>query len=356
VPEPERPRVPGAVPAQLVTVTRVGMRRFRGLEAVGGHDGDRGNAPGPRGLRDAVGSRGRAGRDVFPELLDPPEPTPARLRPAETPRHLGRTGSTRRPVLLAAAGALLVAVAIAKPWAWSPGGPPAVAGAPATSPASPAAYPSAGDGAIARRSAGGGITGFVGMGAPWDGPSGQWSGGADWRRMSLGGTADPLSCMMPAGWRLVVDEMDAGGPTASSPRVPSRSWLPALPKPAAGPSDSRVPFVRVASRGVTAMGVCAASHALAGREVTVWRLVAANPVAGPSPRAVVVARLPVPDRAEGVISLPVLGDGECGSSPLTDGCVYLPAWPAGRYVLQIGNPGTGTTEGWMGLEVVRTAP
>ncbi len=341
MPEPEHPRVPGAVPAQHVTVTHVGMRRFRGLEAGARHD--------------------RAGGDPLSEAIDPSESPPARLRAGETRRHAGRTGGSRQPLLLTTAAALLVALAIAKPWAWRTAGSPAVGGAAATSPvasaaASPAAaYPSAGDGAIAWRPSGNGITGFVGMGAPWDGSAGQRSGGADWWRMTLGGTADPLSCMTPAGWRLVVDEIDVG-PTASSPRVPSRSWLPALPKRATGPSDPRVPFVQVASRRVTAMGVCATAPALGGREVTIWRLVAANPVAGPSPRAAVVARLPVPADADGVISLPVLGGSACGSSPLTDGCLHLPAWPAGRYVLQISNSGTGATEGWMGLDVVRTAP
>ena len=342
MPEPEHPRVPEAVPAQPVTVTRVGMRRFRGLEAVGGHG------------RTVAGGR--------PEPLDPPEPTPAPPPAGETRQHAGRTGSSRQPVLLVAAAALLVTLAIAKPWAWNTRGSTPVTGAAATSPAaSPAAspagaHPLAGDGVVAWRPAGGGITGFVGMGAPWNGSADQSSGGADWWRMTLGGTADPLSCMTPAGWRLVVDELDAAGPTSSAPRVSSRSWLPTLPERATGPSDPSVPFVQVASTAVTAMGVCDAAPALRGRDVTIWRLVAANPVAGPSPRAIVVARLPVPADADGVISLPVLGDRECGSTPLTNGCLYLPAWPAGRYVLQISNTGTGATEGWMGLEVVRTAP
>ena len=318
------------------------MRRFRGLEAAGSH--------------------GRTGGGTLPEPLALTEPAPVRLRAGESRRHVGRTGGSRQPVLLAAAAALLVALAIAKPWAWSTRGSASVAGAAAASPAvSAAASPaganaSAGDGVIAWRPGAGGITGSVGMGAPWDGSRGRSGGGADWWRMTLGATADPLSCMTPAGWRLVVDELDAVGPTASSHRVSSRSWLPVLPERATGPSDPTVPFVQVASREVTAMGVCAAASALRGRDVTIWRLVSSTPVAGTSPRAMVVARLPVPADADGVISLPVLGDSECGSSPLADGCLYLPAWPAGRYVLQIGDAGTGATEGWMGLEVVRTAP
>jgi hypothetical protein len=338
VAEPEHPRVPVAIPAKLVTGTRVGMRRFRGLEGVAVHDRTTGGPP--------------------REPLDPLEPVPDRIRAGETRQHAGRTGSSRQPALLAAAAALLVALAIAKPWTGRVHGSTAAAGTPATSPAaSPArAYPSAGDGAIAWRPAGGGITGSVGIGAPWDGAAGQWSGGAHWGPMTLGGTADPLSCMTPAGWRLVVDELDDPGSTAPSPRVSSRSWLPAVPVPAASPSDPGVPFVQVASREITALGVCAAKPALRGRAVTIWRLVPSNPAAGPSPRAIIVARLPVPADADGVISLPVLGGDGCRSNPVADGCLHLPAWPPGRYVLQIGNTGTGATEGWMGLEVVRPAP
>ncbi len=121
MPDPADLHGPDAVAAQPVTVTRLGARRFRGFErreqAARGHPDDAAIDPleawaaptesplAGGGLADLVSSLAASAAAGS----DDRRPLAARL-------HVGRTSTSRQPLVVTIVAAVLILVAIVKPW------------------------------------------------------------------------------------------------------------------------------------------------------------------------------------------------------------------------------------------------
>ncbi len=381
---------PEAVPAQPVTVTHVGARRYRGLEArARGASARAGeetallfDTDDPGGQVSVTGVSRTIERRTGPAT---PRPTSGGNVERGTLLQIGRTPTSRRPILLAVAGAVLVAVALVKPWAWL--SPATAAGAgpsaspspvevalapPGTSPG-PSPIPASGGDAGSAASRGGWpppsgsdprfLPGFApgndgdgdgGSVPSLEGPAASLSPISLERgprtAAAISATPDPVTCLLTSGWRIIVDQAN---PAAMPGPGTSRTWVPTSLAQAAGPTDRSILFAHVDATAASAVGVCAGPGAVGGRSVTIWRLVSSNPSLGGATRAVVVTQMRVPAEADGVLFAPVSGAGTCTPPVSEYGCPPLDAWPAGRYVLQVTDVQTGLTEGWLGLELAR---
>jgi hypothetical protein len=125
--------------------------------------------------------------------------------------------------------------------------------------------------------------------------------------------------------------------------------------PATGPLDPSIPFTRLVSPAVTALGFCAP----AGRTATGASLRAVAWSAGRGRPARIIAAgwpegaaMPYPGAAGAVVPSP---------RPASSAGVVTPvmspgpaSWPAGRYVLQLTRGGGGAT--WLGLEIASPGP
>jgi len=208
----------------------------------------------------------------------------------------------RRPVLLA--GIVVVAIlalAVLKPW----GGEPSRAVGPDEAPAGPGRVATASPGRAATPAAT-----QPGFGAP-------------------GG-----QCYAGAGWRVFAIETDTGRS--------QRAWLSIEPIQATSPQDTAVPFVRIVTDRLLALGFCVGS----GPE-------------GPGPLVGARAWALAPEgRAAQVALAPLV---EYMPRPPSLGAVYRPpagspgaasaAWTPGRYVFAVRQGPPGGREWWFGVDV-----
>jgi hypothetical protein len=249
-------------------------------------------------------------------------------------------GSKRRTAVSISVAVILVAAAVAKPWAGPATRPNA--GAPIVGPASGAAAAAA---VRAAQSSGDPGAGQASVARPLDeGTSGPSAGGSTTNRPAQAapccttpGAAVLVEeggmpiCYAPDGWRVVADEEASG--------VRSRIWIPVAARVAAGPADPGVPLAHLVASRVTALGFCAPVDAVpvVARTAILWSdLPAAAPAAN---RYVPVAALRAAPRADGA-----LADATPGRA----------AWPPGRYVVEVLNGARGVDAAWFGL--VLTAP
>ncbi|MCJ7710085.1 MAG: hypothetical protein MUQ32_04560 [Chloroflexi bacterium] len=139
------------------------------------------------------------------------------------------------------------------------------------------------------------------------------------------------TCGAPSGWRAATLQTWAGRSS------PIRSWMAIEPVEASGPLDSRIPFARVWTDRVVALGYCAPPAAEQRPPLTavasLWLLTAAGPT-------MVDRRLLEPSSPNALGAL-----WQPGPDVASDG-----AWPPGRYVVEIDSP-TGTFRRWLGIQV-----
>jgi hypothetical protein len=258
-------------------------------------------------------SPGRPGQRRPPGGLTPDEADEARLAPGEQARvdeavvRVARRG--RGPTIAAAlvVGAFLVG--LVRPWDWFTGGT-------ATAPAP------AGVVAEADRAAPSPYAGVAGVPSP-----------------ARPGDPEPEpaapTCAYPTAWRTATIQMWAG--------VRARVWTAAEAVAATGADDPSIPFNRVASDAVEAIGWCAPvtgpDRPPLTAEATLFRLV------GGVATEVVVDRLePVARDALGELWRPQEQAG--GRRPL---------WAPGRYVIRLTAP-SGGYERYLGMQVGLTEP
>lgn len=210
-------------------------------------------------------------------------------------------GGDRGLLLGAIAVAAILALAVLKPWA-DPGYPSRAteADAPSAGPAGVAALP----GAAATPSAT--LPG-------WNAPGGQCFVANDWRVFSI---------EMSTGRRL-------------------RHWLVVEPRAAGSPRDPAVPFVRIVTDNLLALGFCAAFRPTARRVASVeaWAVPAfAAPV---SVDLDPLAAWTPTDPDEGRMFLPPTGFGAAAG-----------AWTPGRYVFVVRHGPAPADAAWYGVEIV----
>ena len=230
-------------------------------------------------------------------------------------------GGSRRLAILVALAAVLVAAAVAKPWA----------GPARSSPESATSLRIAAPGPPVAVNPGPPVA--VNLGA-LPGVNGATPG----RPCCLTGAAAGLVeadgmpiCYTPDGWRVVADTEENG--------TRSRIWLPVDAVAAGRPGDPEVPVARLTARRIVALGFCAPAGGppAAARTAILWSDLPAAASAGS--RYVRVASLRAAAQAGGA---------------LADAAPGRATWPPGRYMVQVldGAPGTGSA--WFGL--VLTAP
>lgn len=275
--------------------------------------------------------------------MDPSPPT----KRSAAPVRLTPVGETeRRGGLWLAAAAVLVALAVIKPWvalsSSSASGDPSEPAAVATN-APPGAGAAAADAALPTRSA-----------APLP--------------------ADALRCLQPDGWRLVTFEQ--------APGRTERSWIVVAPATAAGPLDPAIPATTLVSSTMLGLGLCAPASGpgsgpwtlVAPRITAIWRL---GQAAGPSQLKMVpldpLVSAGIPSGTASIAAAPDAYDGQADPNVggrlailygpprapdlLPAGASLVPAadWPAGRYLFSIALPGS-TTLLWLGLDLQAGQP
>ena len=245
-----------------------------------------------------------------------------------SPVPVAKVGARSRAVPVGIAlAALLLALAVVKPWGAGAGGigeRAGRAGPPARTP-TPAVGP-----------------GPVGTLPPGIAPAGAWA------CCSTSGPTAPLVvggmpvCYAPDGWEVVADVPEA--------RFRSRTWIPVTTTAATGPADPRIRYARLVAGRVTALGFCAPSDtAPSGRlNATLW----ASGTSGPSTSA---------DRSAGTGGpgyrpVATLGGAAAELGAIVSPAAGSPGWPPGRYVLDVrtGPPADGAL--WFGLEVAAPGP
>lgn len=147
-----------------------------------------------------------------------------------------------------------------------------------------------------------------------------------------------VSCGSQDGWRATTVQQ------WPDRVLPVRSWIAIVPTEATGPADPAIPLAPVAANRVTAIGYCAPLEAQlqppAGASATLWTLAPDGAM-----RLTPVGLDPVSLVRQGVLWLPA---PELASVPREGGPA---AWPAGRYVIEIADPGRGFDR-WLGIEIV----
>ena len=155
---------------------------------------------------------------------------------------------------------------------------------------------------------------------------------------SEGPAARHVSCGSPDGWRATTVQQ------WPDRVLPVRSWIAILPTEATGPADPAIPLAPVAANRVTAIGYCAPLEAQlqppAGANATLWTLAPVGPL-----RLTAVGLDPVTLFRQGTLWLPA---PELAAMPREGGPA---AWPPGRYVIEIADPGR-TFVRWLGIEIV----
>ena len=138
-------------------------------------------------------------------------------------------------------------------------------------------------------------------------------------------------CYTPDGWRVVADTEENG--------ARSRIWLPVDAVAAGRPGDPGVPIARLTATRIVALGFCAPAGGSpsVARTAILWSDLAAADSAGG--RYVRVAALRSAAHADGA---------------LADAAPGRAAWPPGRYLVQVLDGARGTGAAWFGL--VLTAP
>ena len=222
-------------------------------------------------------------------------------------------GGSRRLAILVALATVLVAAAVAKPWAGPAQSSPKLA--------------------TSVRVAAPGLPVVVNFGPP-QGVNGATSGRPCCLTGQVAGLVEadrmPI-CYTPDGWRVVADTEENG--------ARSRIWLPVDAVAAGRPGDPGVPMARLTATRIVALGFCAPAGGppAVARTAILWSDLPAEASAGD--RYVRVAALRSPAHADGA---------------LADAAPGRAAWPPGRYVVQVLNGARGTGAAWFGL--VLTAP
>lgn len=229
------------------------------------------------------------------------EPSQGR-KPTEAQLVMPR-GGNRGLQLGTIAVAAILALAVLKPWA-EPGHP---AGAveedtPSARPAGVAAFP---------------VPAAIPSAKPpgWDAPGGQCFVGDDWSVFAI---------EMRSGRRL-------------------RHWLAVEPRAAGGPGDPAVPFVRIVTDKLLALGFCVGPGSDGtGRSVAAraWALAAGSP-ARPVALSPLVAQMPREPNLGAVYRPPTATRGTAGAG-----------WAPGRYVFSVRQGPAERDERWFGVEVV----
>jgi len=217
--------------------------------------------------------------------------------------HLVRPrGDNRRLLLGATVTAAILALAVLKPWS--------------------------GPGEVSRA---------TGLDAPAPGPAGAASPGP-----AATPTATPPGYDAPGGqcypgtdWRLFAIEANAGRP--------QRHWLSIEPSVAGTPGDPTVPFVRIVTDRVLALGFCVGSGPAGPGslvEARAWAL-------APGGAAFPVALTPLVEymprqRSLGAVYRPPPASGRASSA----------GWSPGRYVFAVRHGPAQGDERWFGVEVV----
>ncbi len=223
-------------------------------------------------------------------------------------------GGSRRLAILVALAAVLVAAAVAKPWAGPAGSSPELA-TPLLRVAAPGPRVAVNPG-------------------PLPGVSGATPGRPC---CHTGAPAGPVEadgmpiCYTPDGWRVVADTEENG--------TRSRIWLPVDAVAAGRPGDPEVPVARLTATRIVALGFCAPAGGppVGARTAILWSDLPAAASAGN--RYVRVAALRAAAQAGGA---------------LADAAPGRATWPPGRYVVQVPDGAPGTGSAWFGL--VLTAP
>ncbi len=147
-----------------------------------------------------------------------------------------------------------------------------------------------------------------------------------------------VSCGSPDGWRATTIQR------WPDRVLPVRSWIAIDPVKATGPADPLIPLAPVAANLVTAIGYCAPLAARlqppAESTASLWTLTPTVPL-----RLTAIGLDPVSLFRQGVLWRPA---PELDAVPREGGDA---AWPPGRYVIQIADPG-GTFQQWLGIEIL----
>jgi hypothetical protein len=246
------------------------------------------------------------------------------MDPSGSPQLTRIAGPGRGPGLAAAAAAVLLVLAILKPW--------------------------------------GAIPGFDAPGAP-DGAGGQGGrpaplpGGAQ-PLPSPSPSEDPLAdlerhCPQPSGWRVFAHEHWSGGIV--------RSWKSLSPvREASGPLDPTIPLVPVTSQQVPLLGYCAPwrgpDEPPSDATLTVWRLTPDDRTGTLVPEPLRLERaLPLQATSLGALYEPPAAAAGTGyGPPLSRGPRASSSWPAGTYIFELAD-GAGFQR-WWGVQVSITPP
>lgn len=147
------------------------------------------------------------------------------------------------------------------------------------------------------------------------------------------------TCFGTLDWELVTDGRFLGRP--------SRTWIPVDASVAQDPLDPSIPILRVTSSSVLAMGFCApvSTSALSGGSwgATLWRLGSSGSSRDRTFRP--VARLTGASEDRGAVASP--------PSTVRGGASE---WPPGTYVLEVHDGMSSHAETWFGVELRAPTP
>jgi len=227
--------------------------------------------------------------------------------------------------------AVLLALAIAKPWQWTANG----SGRPIDGTAGQSGIGAASNGA------GSGTSGASGApAAPSAGPGAGTAASSGRSSLPLPGasligtkTADP-ACFSTPAWRVTT--------VVGHVSHTVRTWYETLPAMGPAPGAAAIPFTSVYGNDVWALGFCAPVEPGGLQPVT---LVEARRLgsAGTVPIALVRLAAPSPvDPDRGSLYAPP--PGTSGARPA--------AWPAGRIVFHVRSGDLAETDAWFGVEII----
>ena len=248
-------------------------------------------------------------------------------------------GNSRRMVILVALAAVLVAAAVAKPWAGpisrGAAGAAALGIGTATGPGGQLLAAAADTGRTAFAPAGATPARASVPGPPVgvDGAARSSSCCAIVAAADLVEANGMPICYTPDGWRVVADTEENG--------TRSRIWLPVDASAAGGPGDPGVPLARLIATRIVALGFCAPAggRPVGTRTAILWSELPAGTPAGI--RYVRVATLHAAAPADGALAAAAPGRA---------------AWLPGRYVVQVLGDTPGRGAAWFGLLLAAPAP
>jgi hypothetical protein len=156
---------------------------------------------------------------------------------------------------------------------------------------------------------------------------------------------DAIACIGDIGWRAVTRDVTAGRE--------SRTWIAVDPTKAGGPADESIPVVRVVVGRLTAIGYCVPAE-LSGkpRREQLWRFEPAvgDPVSPGTPKPERPRATPSP-----VAPLQALGRRAAGYADMFGPPHGEASWAAGRYVFAV-DLGGSAGRVWFTIEVIDSAP